>query len=65
MARFHCRACGQEGTFEYDERRHCCPMCGSRDVQVAPSIEEVPREVIDAVTRLANAHDEYDAADDD
>ncbi len=34
MARFRCRACGQQGTFEYDGR-HACPRCGSQDVQFA------------------------------
>jgi rubredoxin len=40
MARFRCRACGHEGTFEYDGR-HACPKCGSGDVQFALSIEEL------------------------
>jgi uncharacterized Zn finger protein (UPF0148 family) len=34
MARFRCRACGDEGTSEYDGR-HTCPNCGSDDVQLA------------------------------
>ena len=40
MARFRCRACDSEGTFEYDDQ-HACPECGSRDVQIALSIEEL------------------------
>jgi hypothetical protein len=65
MARFRCRACGREGTFEYDERRRGCTMCGSRDMQVALAIEEVPPSIIDAIRRLADEHDEYDADDED
>lgn len=61
MARFRCRVCGGEGTFEYDERRHACPQCRSRDVQVALSIEEVPESLIDAMRELAESHDEGDA----
>jgi hypothetical protein len=64
MARFRCRACSGEGTFEYREGRRACPICGSRDVQVALSIEEIPRSLVDAMTRLANEHDEY-AGDED
>ena len=41
MARFRCRACGEEGTFVYDGR-HDCPNCGSLDVQLAIAIEELP-----------------------
>jgi predicted phosphodiesterase len=33
MARFHCRACGEEGTFVYDAHRDC-PGCGATDVQI-------------------------------
>ena len=40
MARFRCRACGDEGTFEYDGR-HTCPNCGSDDVQLALAIDEL------------------------
>jgi Zn finger protein HypA/HybF involved in hydrogenase expression len=40
MARFRCRACGHEGTFEYDGQ-HACPECGSRDVQIALSIKDI------------------------
>ena len=65
MASFRCRICGREGTFEYEERRHGCPMCGSRDVQIALSIEGVPQSIIDAITQLADEHDEYDVDDED
>jgi hypothetical protein len=40
MARFRCRACGEDGTFVCDGR-HACPRCGSVDVQFALSIEEL------------------------
>jgi hypothetical protein len=43
MARFHCRACGEEGTFVYDGRRDC-PQCGSVDVQLAIGVEETGRD---------------------
>jgi hypothetical protein len=39
MARFRCRACGEDGTFVYDGR-HAFPRCGSVDVRFALSIEE-------------------------
>jgi hypothetical protein len=54
MARFRCRACGWEGTFEYQAGRHACPRCGSRDVQFAIGIEEVPDDdpLIQAMERL-------------
>ena len=40
MARFRCRDCNNEGTFTYSGK-HACPCCGSRDVQLALSIEEL------------------------
>ena len=54
MARFRCRACGSEGTFEYSGR-HACPNCGSRDVQFALSIHELADDdpIIAALTGLA------------
>jgi hypothetical protein len=54
MARFRCRACGQEGTFEYQAGRHACPCCGSPDVH-AIGIEELPDDdpLIQAMERLA------------
>jgi uncharacterized Zn finger protein (UPF0148 family) len=58
MARFRCRACGQEGTFEY-EGRHVCPLCGSRDVQFALSIDELPDDdpLVAAIMKLAEETD--------
>jgi uncharacterized Zn finger protein (UPF0148 family) len=55
MARFRCRDCNTEGTFEYDGR-HACPNCGSRDVQVALSIEELGDDapLIVALTKMAD-----------
>jgi hypothetical protein len=41
MARFRCRACGQEGTFVYDGRLEC-PHCRSADVQLAIGSLELP-----------------------
>lgn len=43
MARFRCRACGQEGEFTYIGG-HECPRCGSADVQFALGIDEMPVE---------------------
>jgi Zn finger protein HypA/HybF involved in hydrogenase expression len=40
MARFCCRACNSEGTFEYNSL-HGCPNCGSRHVQIALSIKDI------------------------
>lgn len=55
MARFRCRACNSEGTFEYDGR-HACPNCGSRDVQIALSIHELADDdpLIVALTKMAD-----------
>jgi hypothetical protein len=41
MARFRCRACGEEGTFVYDGRYEC-PHCRSVEVQFTIGIEELP-----------------------
>ncbi|MEA2869136.1 MAG: hypothetical protein QOE39_3851 [Bradyrhizobium sp.] len=49
MAKFHCRACGKEGTFVYDPQRYTCPLCESIDVQFAIGIDPL----IDAMKRLA------------
>lgn len=59
MARFRCRACGEEGTSVYDGRRDC-PNCGSHDVQWAVSIEELADDdpIIEAMTRLADDNEE-------
>lgn len=58
MARFRCRACGEEGTFVY-EGRHVCPRCGSVDVQLAIGVEELPDDdpLIEAMKRLAKEDD--------
>ncbi|MEH2530808.1 rubredoxin [Bradyrhizobium sp. AZCC 1588] len=59
MARFRCRACGEEVTFVYDvyARRHVCPRCGFVDVQFALSIEEVAADdpLITALAKLAES----------
>jgi len=59
MARFRCRACGQEGSFAYQVGRYECPRCGSIDVQFALGVEELPDDdpLIEAVSRLAEDHD--------
>jgi rRNA maturation endonuclease Nob1 len=56
MARFRCRACGEEGTFVYTGG-HACPRCGSRDVQLAIAVEELPDDDPLIVT-LAKAADD-------
>jgi Zn finger protein HypA/HybF involved in hydrogenase expression len=55
MARFRCRACRAEGTFEYTGD-HACPNCGSRDVQLAIAIEELSDNdpLIVALTKVAD-----------
>jgi Zn finger protein HypA/HybF involved in hydrogenase expression len=55
MARFRCRACGHEGSFDYTGR-HACPNCGSDNVQFALSIEELSDDdpLIVALTKLAD-----------
>lgn len=59
MARFRCRACGEEGTFVYDGRRDC-PACGSIDVQLAIGVEELDDDhpLIEAMKRLAGEGDD-------
>jgi hypothetical protein len=49
MARFRCRACGQEGEFAYDPERHNCPRCGSADVVFALGIDELPDEFVETL----------------
>ncbi|MCA6116718.1 hypothetical protein J6524_17690 [Bradyrhizobium sp. WSM 1738] len=50
MTRFRCRACGQEGDFVYDPKRHECPRCGSREVQFrAP--DQLVYEIIESLSR--------------
>ncbi|TCU60486.1 hypothetical protein EDE08_1217 [Bradyrhizobium sp. R2.2-H] len=51
MARFRCRACGQEGEFVYDPKRHECPRCDSPDVQFALGMDEMPEELIDRIVQ--------------
>jgi rRNA maturation endonuclease Nob1 len=55
MARFRCRACGIEGTFDYTGR-HACPKCGSNNVQFALSVEELGDDdpIILALTKMAD-----------
>jgi transposase len=64
MARFRCRACGEEGTFVYDGR-HNCPQCGSVDVQLAIGVLELPAEhsLFEAMERLAEQDGEQDETD--
>jgi uncharacterized Zn finger protein (UPF0148 family) len=59
MARFRCRACGEEGTFVYDGR-HDCPNCGSIDVQLAIGVEELPDDdpQVEAMNHLAEKGEE-------
>jgi hypothetical protein len=58
MARFRCRACGQEGEFIYDPKRHECPRCGSIEVQVALSVEELPEEFAQALLQAEPLDDD-------
>lgn len=51
MARFRCRACGQEDEFTYDPTRQKCPRCGSPGMQFALGIEEMPEELIDRIVQ--------------
>ncbi|MDB5555350.1 MAG: hypothetical protein JWL86_5334 [Rhizobium sp.] len=55
MARFRCRACGDDGTFVYDGR-HLCPSCGSPDVQFAIGVEEIGEDdpFVLAMNEIAN-----------
>jgi hypothetical protein len=59
MARFRCRACGKEGTFDYSGR-HACPCCGSREVHLALAIEELEDDhpLIETMKRLAEEDDD-------
>jgi len=49
MARFRCGACGQEGEFTYDPKRHACLRCGSSEVVFALPIDELPDELVEAM----------------
>jgi Zn finger protein HypA/HybF involved in hydrogenase expression len=64
MARFRCRACGREGTFEYDGR-HACPDCASPDVQFALGIEELADDdaFLEAIRKLTEGDDDADQVD--
>jgi rRNA maturation endonuclease Nob1 len=59
MARFRCRACGEEGTFVYTGG-HACPRCGSRDVQLAIAVVELSDDdpLIVALTKAADDNTE-------
>ena len=59
MAKFRCRACGEDGTFAYDGRRDC-PNCGSADVQLAIGVEELSDDdpLVEAMARLAEKDNE-------
>lgn len=52
MAKFRCRACGEEGIFVHDGRLKC-PNCGSADVQFVIGIEGLPDDdpLIEAMKR--------------
>jgi hypothetical protein len=59
MARFRCRDCNEEGTFDY-AGVHACPKCGSSNVQFALSIAELPDDdpIILAIEKLAETADD-------
>jgi rubredoxin len=58
MARFRCAACGQEGEFAYDPKRHACPVCGSSDVVFALPVDELPEEFVEALLNAEPLDDE-------
>lgn len=60
MARFRCRACGQQGEFTYDPARHECPRCSSPDVQFAIAIHEMPEELIDRIVQASGQAEPLD-----
>jgi hypothetical protein len=60
MARFRCRACGQEGEFAYNPHCHECPRCGSADVAFALGIDELPDEFVEALLQAEPLDDEKD-----
>jgi hypothetical protein len=60
MARFRCRACGQEGAFVYDPKRHECPCCGSRAVQFALGAEEMPDQIVDEILKIVDGAEPLD-----
>lgn len=63
MARYRCRACGQEDECVHDPERHACPRCGSRDVQFALGVEELPDEFFEALSRLEPGSEENENGD--
>jgi hypothetical protein len=60
MATFRCRTCHQDGTFVYDAAHHACPRCGSREVQFAIGIDEMPDPLVDAILKLADGAEPLD-----
>ncbi|MBR0793051.1 hypothetical protein JQ631_28595 [Bradyrhizobium manausense] len=60
MATFRCRTCHQEDAAVYDASRHACPRCGSREVQFAIGIDEMPDPLIDAILELADGAEPLD-----
>jgi hypothetical protein len=60
MARFRCRVCGGEGEFDYRAGKHACPRCGSPDVQIAVSVDELPDDdpLFGAMQRWAQGDEE-------
>ncbi|WP_426532965.1 hypothetical protein [Bradyrhizobium sp. McL0615] len=57
MARFRCRACGQEGDFVYQAERHECPRCASIEVQFALGVEELPDGFVEMLLRAERLDD--------
>jgi len=58
MAKFRCRACGQEGEVVYDPTHHACPRCGSLDVVFALPIDELPDKFVEALLNAEPLDDE-------
>jgi len=54
MARYRCSNCKQEGQFAY-AGVHACPVCSSKNVQIALVFDELADEdpVIIAIMKLA------------
>jgi hypothetical protein len=54
MAQYRCCSCGEEGEFTY-HGNHACPVCGSRNVQLALAIDELANDdpLIAALIKLA------------
>jgi hypothetical protein len=64
MARFRCRDCNSEGTFDYAGIL-ACPRCASTNVQLALSITDLPDDdpLFAAIEKLAEMTDEDDEDD--